>query len=656
MDLTLFKHALIGLPRNAKRFVIATSDALVLGVALWLAFALYFNRIAPAPAVEFWWGMVAIPLLSLPLLYSVRLYDSIIRYQGGQVVYSMLKGVTASAAMLAVIAWLVPSVTLAASIVVMYWFIAILFIGGSRFFMRAFLHSAGGRARRGKPVIIYGAGASGVQAALSLVSGPEYEPIAFLDDDPSLQNTLIQGICVYNPCELATLLKRFDVNSILLAMPSVGRAQKKAILTQLEDLPVHVKTLPGMAELVSGAALVDEIREVQIEDLLGRDPVAPQQSLLAACIADKVVMVTGAGGSIGSELARQIARVGPGKLVLFEVSEWALYQIERELQRAPGSLEIVPILGSVTDSALLEQVMQELQVQTVYHAAAYKHVPLVEHNLLGGIRNNVLGTWRTVEAALAAKVESFVLISTDKAVRPTNIMGASKRCAELVLQGIEQRVQAQGDVRTVVSMVRFGNVLGSSGSVVPLFREQINAGGPITVTHPEIIRYFMTTSEAANLVIQAGAMAKGGEVFVLDMGEPVRILDLAKRMIRLAGYDVLDESNPKGEIEIQFSGLRPGEKLYEELLIGEDVSGTSHSKIMQAKESYHTWDKLLPQLQKLERACGEFDCEAAKMLLTELVTEYSPADRIFDHLWTARSARMASQLAQPAAEISSKLQ
>jgi FlaA1/EpsC-like NDP-sugar epimerase len=420
-------------------------------------------------------------------------------------------------------------------------------------------------------------------------------------------------------------------------MPSQSRARRNAKQAQQEPLPVHVKSLPGLADLVSGAARVDDFREVDIEDLLGRDPVIPDQGLLENCIRGKVVMVTGAGGSIGSELCRQVLRLSPRVLILYELSEPALYRIERELRpirQAEGiAAEVVPLMGSVTERAALRRVMSVWGVHTVYHAAAYKHVPIVEHNYISGVRNNVFGTWYAAEAALAAGVERFVLVSTDKAVRPTNVMGASKRLAELVLQGLHDQTRRDCEPVTRFCMVRFGNVLGSSGSVVPLFREQIRGGGPVTVTHPEITRYFMTIPEATALVIQAGAMGRGGDVFVLDMGESVKIVDMARRMIHLAGYEVRDAENPHGDIAIEFSGLRPGEKLYEELLIGDEITPTQHPMIRRAQECSRPWSQMQAYLEQLLRACDRFDCEGVRKVLLETVNGFNPTDSIHDLIW-----------------------
>jgi len=437
------------------------------------------------------------------------------------------------------------------------------------------------------------------------------------------------GIHVGSPGQIAAIIRAKNVSRILLALPSASRARRREVLESLGNMPIPVQTVPGMSDIVDGSMRIDELQDVKIEDLLGRDPVEPKLKLMHANIKDKVVMVTGAGGSIGSELCRQIVLYEPKALVLFELSEFGLYSIEQELRALINDeqLDVVlqPILGNVQKQSRVQAVMEKFGVQTVYHAAAYKHVPLVEYNVVEGVVNNVFGTWRAAEAAVAAGVETFVLISTDKAVRPTNIMGASKRLAELVLQGLAIRQN-----KTRFCMVRFGNVLGSSGSVVPLFREQIRNGGPITVTHPEIIRYFMTIPEAAQLVIQAGAMGKGGDVFVLDMGEPVRIADLARRMVHLMGLEVKDNQHPDGDIEICFSGLRPGEKLYEELLIGENVRQTAHPRIMAANELSLNWKDMAELLRQLEHYCDNFAVERIVQLITEAPTGFSHSSAVCD--------------------------
>ena len=505
-----------------------------------------------------------------------------------------------------------------------YWLLAIVYVGATRFLARSWFLRAERGADARKRVAIYGAGSAGTQLAYALRAGREYQPVVFFDDNLAVQKTEVAGLRVYAADELAAVLAAKQIDELLLAIPSASRARRAEIIDSLEGLHCKVKMVPGMADIVCGNVAVDAIREVEIEDLLGRDSVTPDAALLARCITGKVVLVSGAGGSIGSELCRQIVRLQPSRLVLMELSEFALYSIEQELAGlcARGNLrvELVPVLGSVIHQHRNEMVMKSFGVQTVYHAAAYKHVPLVEHNPIEGIRNNAFGTRHMAEAALAAAVETFVLISTDKAVRPTNVMGASKRLSELVLQALARRGEA-----TRFCMVRFGNVLGSSGSVVPLFRNQIAAGGPITLTHADIRRYFMTIPEAAQLVIQAGSMGQGGEVYVLDMGKAVKIIDLARRMVHLSGLELRDEAHPDGDIAIDVVGLRPGEKLYEELLIGDNVEGTSHPLIMRAYEHEVPWAVLVERLAQIDVACKTFDYEKVLALLGVLVQEYAPA-------------------------------
>ena len=474
-----------------------------------------------------------------------------------------------------------------------------------------------------------------------LYQGTEFYPVAFIDDDPLLQGLSLHGLSVNGPKDLARLIARHHVEKILLAMPSCSRKRRQEVINSLEQFQCEVLTIPGMEDLVNGRARIDQLNEVTIEDLLGRESAEPIPELMSANITFKNVMVTGAGGSIGSELCRQIVRHRPKSLVLFELSEFGLYSIERELTSICASeeldVEIIPLLGSVQRQHRLQAVMKHLHIQTVYHAAAYKHVPLVEYNVVEGVRNNIFGTLFAAQAAIESGVETFVLISTDKAVRPTNTMGATKRLAELVLQAMA-KVQSN----TRFCMVRFGNVLGSSGSVVPLFRQQIREGGPVTVTHPDIIRYFMTIPEASQLVIQAGAMGVGGDVFVLDMGQPVKIIDLAHRMIRLSGLTVRDTQHPHGDISIEITGLRPGEKLFEELLIGDEVSGTVHPLIMTAKEVMLPWSELRELLVKLDSACHDFDHEMIRDLLLRAPAAFSPTDEICDLVWKARKESMLS--------------
>jgi FlaA1/EpsC-like NDP-sugar epimerase len=488
-----------------------------------------------------------------------------------------------------------------------------------------------GQSRR-LPVVIYGAGDAGAQLAASLSVGGKMHAVAFVDHKSSLQGSTVGGVRVVAPDALPDVVRDMQVGHVLLAIPGATRLRRAEVISGLVGLGVHVQTVPDLYEIMAGKAAVGDLREVSVADLLGRDPVAPRVDLLGACIAGKSVMVTGAGGSIGSELCRLIAGQGPRRLVLIEVSEAALYQIDRELREAmqhrKQGFELVTLLGNTRHRERLAEIMRTYQVQTVYHAAAYKHVPIVEQNIIEGIHNNVFATWGSAEAAIEARVETFVLISTDKAVHPTNVMGATKRYAEIVLQALQKR-----QLTTRLCMVRFGNVLGSSGSVVPLFQEQIRAGGPVTVTHKEVRRFFMTIPEAASLVIQAGSMARGGDVFVLDMGQPVRIDDLARRMIALSGHTVRDESNPEGEIAIQYSGLRPGEKLYEELLIGNNALGTEHSMIMRAIEHHPGWEVVETQLAAMKDALARFDSARGRTLLAEAVAEYTPAHRLHDLVW-----------------------
>ncbi|MDH5631329.1 MAG: polysaccharide biosynthesis protein, partial [Gammaproteobacteria bacterium] len=484
-------------------------------------------------------------------------------------------------------------------------------------------------------VIIYGAGLAGIQLATSLIRGSEYHPVAFVDDAENLKGASISNLTVYSSCEIKELLYKTKATTILLAIPSASRTRRKGILDLLEPLSAEIKTIPGMADIVSGRAKIDELQDVDIDDLLGREPVTPIQKLLSKCIDNQNILITGAGGSIGSELCRQIITQNPRVIVLFELNEFSLYQIEQELtetnQKLGNQVSIIPILGSVQNRSRLKNAIVTFKIDTIYHAAAYKHVPLVEQNVIEGVRNNVFGTLNCAETAALCKVKNFVLISTDKAVRPTNVMGATKRMAELTLQSLANKYSD-----TMFSMVRFGNVLGSSGSVVPLFKKQLQEGNFLTVTHPSIIRYFMTIPEAALLVIQAGAMAQGGDVFVLDMGKPVLINDLAKKMIRLSGLTVKDDKNPNGDIEIRYTGLRPGEKLYEELLIGGDnISGTDHSRILRAKEFCLEWQELKVIIDQLDIACSEGNANGIRKLLIEAPTGFKPNSDLCDSVYVS---------------------
>jgi FlaA1/EpsC-like NDP-sugar epimerase len=480
-----------------------------------------------------------------------------------------------------------------------------------------------------KNVVIYGAGSAGRQLSIALMQSNEYNPVGFIDDAVEIQGHLINDLEIISPDNFECFIDKKGVTEVLLAIPSASRIRRNEIINSLESYPVLVRSLPGVAELAQGKVKIDDLREVGIKDLLGRDPVTANKELLSLNITDKIVMVTGAGGSIGSELCRQILFLKPKKLILFELSEFALYTIDRELSEiGMSSVEILPILGSINNRKRLSNIFRHFGVQTIYHAAAYKHVPMVEFNNSEGVTNNVFGTLSCAQVAIDENVETFVLISTDKAVRPTNTMGTTKRFAEMILQALS--VKQSG---TRFTMVRFGNVLGSSGSVIPLFQKQIKDGGPVTVTDADIIRYFMTIPEAVELVIQAGAMGEGGDVFVLDMGKPIRIADLAKKMIHLSGLKVKDETNPDGDIEIKYTGLRPGEKLYEELLIGDNVSETENPMIMRAQENMLAWDDLKSIMDGLELAIEKCDQQMLRELLIKAVPEFKPQCGIEDILF-----------------------
>lgn len=620
---------LIGLDRNHKRLVQLLTDALLIVGSFLGAMVLRLDSTAFLERQNYLLLLAIHVPISLAIFVRLGFYRAVVRYITTKAYTTLLFGVLASALVLALASW-GTGIVVPRSVPVIYSLLALALIGGLRFSMRRLL--AMGQLRPRKRVIIYGAGASGRQLQLSLINGPEYLPVAFVDDDPGLQGRFVGSSPVLHPDNLPDIIRDYGAESLLLAMPSLSRSQRARILHRVSRLPVQIQTIPGMADLVSGRTRINEISNVPVEDLLGRDPVPPRPDLMDHDIRGRVVMVTGAGGSIGAELCRQVIGQGPARLVLFELSEFNLYAIEQELRSLVAqqgtALDIVPVIGSVQNGDRLAGILRTQGVDTIYHAAAYKHVPLVEANVIEGIRNNVFGTRTLARAAVAAGVTAFILISTDKAVRPTNVMGASKRMAELICQAM-----ATEQSGTRFSMVRFGNVLGSSGSVIPLFRRQIAAGGPITVTHPEITRYFMTIPEAAQLVIQAGAMSQGGDVFVLDMGEPVRITDLAMRMVQLSGLEPVlvppgATSRPagvEGDIEIRFSGLRPGEKLYEELLIGADAAPTGHERIMTAHEASLPPAELALLLEQLMERCLAHDAAGAKRLLAAAPTGYAVA-------------------------------
>lgn len=636
------------MPRVGKRLLAVLVDIALCAFTVWLALCLrleHWVQLTPAHGL----AIMGSVLIALPLFIRFGLYRAIFRYAGWNAMVSLTQAMVLYALFYATVFTVIGIPGVPRTVGVIQPLLLLLAVGFSRVMVRYWLgdlyrsilqreHLPG--------ILIYGAGLAGRQLAAALSRGSEHRLIGFLDDDDQLQGNSLDGRTVYDPSELAELIPDLGVTDVLLALPSISHQRRLDILDTLRHLPVHVRTLPGMSDLAAGRVTMSDVRELDIEDLLGRDPVKPDSILLNRLIHGKVVAITGAGGSIGSELCRQIAACQPLTLLLVENSEFALYQIHRELEAffaASGDeappVELVPLLASVQDEARMTQIMQAWRPATVYHAAAYKHVPLVEHNPVQGLRNNVWGTWVCAQAAQAAGTDHFVLISTDKAVRPTNVMGASKRMAEMVLQAMA----AEPGSSTTFAMVRFGNVLGSSGSVVPLFREQIQQGGPITLTHPDITRYFMTIPEAAQLVIQAGAMAQGGDVFVLDMGEPVRIFDLAQRMVELSGLKVKNEQDPAGDIEIQITGLRPGEKLYEELLIGDNPQPTQHARIMKAQEDMLPWSELQTVLKSLETAMNKNDTTAVLALLQACVQGYKPACEVVDWLHSSPSSTLETE-------------
>ena len=615
---------LSALSPRAKLAAMVGSDAVFLPLCVIASVALRLGSLEAALDTALL-AQCAIGLLGLPVLGFAGLYRAVVRYID-------LRVIAVSGAALALIALILLAAAFAfdvrvlpRSALLIYWFVAFTYVVTSRFIARSLLrrglrHGARPRVR----TAVYGAGEAGAQLAQAMQTSPEYRAVCFLDDLPSLHAKTVAGLPVHDPADLDEVIARHGVEQIVVAIPSASMAKKRELIRRVESTGLPVKILPGLLDLVHGRASVTDIREVDVADLLGRDPVPPQPLLFARDIAAKTVLVTGAGGSIGSEICRQVATQKPRRLVLLDHSEFALYSVDRELAAAVHGLDVVPILGSVLDEGLLARVLAEHRVNTIYHAAAYKHVPLVEDNVQQGLRNNVFGSLAVARAAQAAHVETCVLVSTDKAVRPTNVMGASKRIAELIFQAAALRPGS----RTVFSMVRFGNVLGSSGSVVPLFRQQIKSGGPVTITHPDIIRYFMLIPEAAQLVIQAGAMAVGGEVFVLEMGEPVRIVDLARSMIHLSGLSERTPDEPDGDIEIRTIGLRPGEKLFEELLIGDDVVPSGHPRILCARERHVEPILLDKMLASLRAACDANDADAMLRQMRNLVPEYKPPEEV----------------------------
>jgi FlaA1/EpsC-like NDP-sugar epimerase len=670
--------SVLEIPRSVKRIIVLALDASLCVLTVWLAFYLRLGEWVPLNGPVLFAGAVAV-VLALPVFITSGLYRAIFRYSGGPALVAVGRAMLLYAAAFSAIFtfWGIDGIPRTVGLI--QPILLLLLIGASRAAARVWLGGLYHEQLRKSALpqaLIYGAGNAGRQLASAMANSPEIHVAGFLDDDDRLHGHVLNGLPIHNPADLVEIISVHHITDVLLALPSVPRQRRNEILGSLKSHKVAVRTLPGLSDLATGKVSLGDVRELDIDDLLGREPVKPNGLLLNLNIHDKTVLVTGAGGSIGSELCRQILKSNPKRLLLVEMSEFALYQIHQELQAvlvgersrlaehpedegdesdssaeidesSHPRLELVPLLASVCDEVRMHEIMDTWKPQTVFHAAAYKHVPLVEHNPAEGVRNNVWGTRVCAEAAMRSGVRSFVLISTDKAVRPTNIMGATKRLAEMVLQGladVKAIVPSQAgrspSARTVFSMVRFGNVLGSSGSVVPLFREQIKAGGPVTLTHSEITRYFMSIPEAAQLVIQAGAMGQGGDVFVLDMGEPVKIIDLARRMVEMSGLSVKDQENPDGDIELIVTGLRPGEKLYEELLIGNDPKSTQHPRIMKAREGFVQWAELDQKLKALSMAVSVNDVPVIRAMLAQLVSGYQPSGDVVDwvHLEQERAA------------------
>jgi len=628
---------LLKLPRKIKQIIMIFVDCLIIIFTNIISFSVLTGNIYLPEGFLIWLTFVAPPLIAVPVFLTLGMYHSVLRYIGFNAIWTIIKAVSIFAIIWSFISYVYTPGPAQLSIFFINWSLTLLAIGGFRIFSLWVLSFNGNRAKLNiandaKRVLIYGSGVAGIQLLSALEHSLEYYPLGLIDDSRELQGVNIKGLKVYSFEEVSEIINTFNIDEVLIAIPSASRAVKTAIFDNLEPFSVLVKILPGVSELAEGKVSIEDLREPNIKDLLGRKSVIFDKNLMDRDILNKTILITGAGGSIGSELCRQILLLKPKIVILYEVSEISLYNIELELAKINShEIKIYPLLGSINNNNLVKQIFNLFSIDTVYHAAAYKHVPIVEYNNAVGIENNIFGTLNCVQAAVSSNVKKFILISTDKAVNPTNTMGASKRCAEQILQSYSA-IQNE----TNLSIVRFGNVLGSSGSVIPLFKNQIKDGGPITVTHPEVIRFFMTIPEAVSLVIQSGSLSSNGDVCVLDMGKPIRIDDLAKRMIRLSGLEIKDKLNPNGDIEIKYVGLRPGEKLYEELLITNNVTKTSNPLIMRAREEFMEWDKLNPILDQLKKSIKEGDSKKARDLLIKIVPEYKPEAKINDLLYNAR--------------------
>jgi FlaA1/EpsC-like NDP-sugar epimerase len=636
-------NPILAMPRAGKMVLAVCVDLSLCILTVWLAFYLRLGEFISLVHQSDWaQGLIrssAVAIfLAIPIFVISGLYRAIFRYSGWPALLTVARAVGIYSLLYVTVFSVVGVKGVPRTVGIIQPMLLLFFVGASRALVRVWLGDQylGILRQASRPkVLVYGSGTTGRQLVAAMANSHEMQVVGFLDDDDRLQGHVLNGQPIYNPSDLASLASSQNISNVLLAMPGISRKRRNELLAQIRTARVSVRTLPSVTDLAQGKVTISDLRELDIDDLLGREPVMPNHILLAMNVQSKIVMITGAGGSIGSELCRQILAVGPSKLLLIEQSEFALYAIHQELEEklAERLIELVPLMASVQDEERMREIMSTWRPDTVYHAAAYKHVPLVEHNPAEGIKNNVFGTLCAAQAAADSGVSDFVLISTDKAVRPTNIMGASKRLAELVLQAL-----AATNPGTKFSMVRFGNVLGSSGSVVPKFRQQIRDGGPITLTNPEITRYFMTIPEAAQLVIQAGAMAKGGDVFVLDMGQPVKILDLAIRMVELSGLTIKDAQNSEGDIEIEITGLRPGEKLYEELLIGENPHRTTHPRIMKAQEEFIPWEVFEDKLNALHLLLNSNDVSLIRSTLKDILPGYTPNEKIVDWVYLEQSS------------------
>ena len=606
------------LSRKQKQLLMVSADVILLPLSLWISLSLRLSNLWPIHYwLSNWWAVLLIPLLFIPLFIHYGLYRAVLKYMGYQVIVATVKAVTLASLCFGTLLMFVRDMYFPRSTIIIFWLVSILIIIASRYVMKSILYL---KEPIKKPIGLYGAGEAGSQVIDILRSSSEYLPVALFDDSPSKWGTVVNSMWVNSSDEMGDVIKKKKIKLILLAMLGISQNERRQILQKISKYPVEVRMIAGIDDLISGDFNLQQIKSVDVEDILGRDPVEPNRNLLEKNIKGKNVLVTGAGGSIGKELCKQIINLNPQNIILYENNEFALYKIHLELTNLTKYVKVVPVLSSILDSLKFKETLIKYQIHTVYHAAAYKHVPMVEMNPIDGMHNNIIGTYNCVKGALDAAVDTFILISTDKAVRPSNIMGATKRFSELILQGAHKNSNG-----TCFSMVRFGNVLDSAGSVVPLFRQQIRDGGPVTVTHPEVTRYFMSIPEAVELVIQAGAMAKGGDVFVLEMGNPILIMDLAVKMIHLSGYEPQNNDNPDGDIGIKITGLRPGEKLNEELIIGNNVYSTNHSQILKAEEKSIEWNKIEEKALNLKAACESLEINLAIKILKDCVNEWNPS-------------------------------